>query len=165
MPPFAEPGFTSPLRETLLLSRSKLDEWVEHEKAKADALCEKSRQVCFSRQQRLDTTITNLLALQIQGGMTIVADDGNKSASNKDSSNQRAKKTEILEQQDAARREMEQLQAKLADEKARIDGTFASLPFPGQNHCCDYLFTISVSLSTRTPYGQDSPQGPGQGNS
>jgi hypothetical protein len=75
MPPSIELGFTSSLRETLTLSRYKLDEWVEHEKAKADAQAESYRQAQTEQQQSVDRAVTHLLALQLEGGLTVSEDD------------------------------------------------------------------------------------------
>lgn len=110
MPPLAELGFTCSLRETLTLSRCKLDEWVEHEKAKADAQAESYRQAQSEQQQRVDRAVTHLLALQLEGGLTVNEDE------------RKTEKNGILKQTEAAREEIAELQQELQERTARVKG-------------------------------------------
>ena len=85
MAPLAtERGFTSPLREHLLLSSSKLDEWVEHQKAKIDADFAEYQQSVSEQQSSIDRSVTHLLALQLEGGLTVNDGEGNQSKTSKE---------------------------------------------------------------------------------
>lgn len=113
MPPLAELGFTSQLRETLIVSRSKLDDWVEHEKAKADAAAEQFRQTRNVHQQMIDEKITNLLALQLEGGLSVA--ETNKPVTD-------SAMEEIKAQKEAVKAQMVVLEQQLADKKDQIEG-------------------------------------------
>lgn len=113
MPPFSssELGFTSSLRETLTLSRCKLDEWVENEKAKADVSAESYRQNLSAQQQHVDRTVTHLLALQLEGGLTVNEDERAE-----------AKKS-MVNEKEAVGEEIEALQQELEERTERVKGT------------------------------------------
>lgn len=64
-------GFTANLMETIAVSKSKVQEWVDHEKAKADAASESYRQHLRQQQNNIDSQAAELLAIQLERGMKI----------------------------------------------------------------------------------------------
>jgi hypothetical protein len=110
MPPSIELGFTSSLRETLTLSRCKLDEWVEHEKAKADAQAESYRQAHSEQQQRVDRAVTHLLALQLEGGLTVSEDE------------RQTEKNAVVKQTHAVQLEIADFEQEFEERTARVQG-------------------------------------------
>jgi hypothetical protein len=115
MPPL-QTGFTSQLRETLSLSRCKLDEWVENEKATADATEEGYRQKLTQQQQAVDGAVTHLLALQLEGGLTVNDKDDDKDI------NKAHDKQSMLKERQAVQEEIEALQQELEERNARVKG-------------------------------------------
>ena len=116
MPPFAELGFTSELRQTLIVSRAKLDEWIELQKAEADAVCEQYRQTRSLHQQRLDQTVTSLLAAQLESGLSVAETSGSSANSQK--------KQDFLEKQQQIREQIAKYQAKLSEKQALVEGAY-----------------------------------------
>lgn len=110
MAPSIELGFTSSLRETLTLSRCKLDEWVEHEKAKADAQAESYRQAQSEQQQRVDRAVTHLLALQLEGGLTVSEDE------------RQTEKNAVVKQTRAVQLEIADFEQEFEERTARVQG-------------------------------------------
>jgi glucan-binding YG repeat protein len=109
-------GFTSHLRESLLLSRSRVETWVEHEKAQADAVYERSKQTRASHQHRIDQALTNLLALQLEGGLAVSETE----STTKIEKNLAARKEELLREQEAVESEIASLAKKQAQRKAQL---------------------------------------------
>jgi hypothetical protein len=64
-------GFTNKLRQTLIVTRSVLDEWVELQKAAADALAAVQQAGMAEQQSRVDQVITHLLTLQLEQGLSV----------------------------------------------------------------------------------------------
>jgi primase-polymerase (primpol)-like protein len=114
-------GFTSHLRESLILSRSKVETWVEHEKAQADAVYERSKQTRASHQHRIDQALTNLLALQLEGGLAVSETE----STTKKEKNLAARKEELLREQEAVESEIASLAKKQAQRKAQLQGTYS----------------------------------------
>jgi uncharacterized protein YjbK len=110
MPPSIELGFTCSLRETLTLSRCKLDEWVELEKAKADAQAESYRQAHSEQQQRVDRAVTHLLALQLEGGLTVNEDE------------RETEKNVVVKQTRAVQVEITDFEQELEERTGRVEG-------------------------------------------
>jgi len=142
MPKSYTDDLTALLRETLLLSRSKLDEYVEHEKAQCDVIVEQSRQEILESQRRIDNTVTHLLALQLQDGLTV--NENNKQ--------------EIQMQQKAIQQEMKQLKKQLDEKQDRIKGKTGTL----------YSFltsSFSQSKFNRITFGKCASEISGRGSS
>ena len=66
-----QPGFTSSLINSIIVSKSKMSEWAEMEKAKADAVAETYRQTLRQEQASIDAQAANLLSLQIERGLNV----------------------------------------------------------------------------------------------
>ena len=71
-------GFTSNLMNTLMSSRTKVEEWVQHEKADADKQAEEYRQQLMQERKQIDTMAARLLALQLQCGLSVARDGEEK---------------------------------------------------------------------------------------
>lgn len=109
-------SFTSQLRSTLILSRSKLDQWVEHQKEQIDVAAEAHRVAVESGQARIDAAVTDLLALQLKGGLAL-------SSSSKPNDKTVSKEVqEILKKRQAIDEQMVELRAQLSDKAAVIQG-------------------------------------------
>lgn len=63
--------FTKQLRQCLIISKSRLAEWVEHEKARADAVSVRENHQQEEVQKTVDNGIAELLALQLEGDLTL----------------------------------------------------------------------------------------------
>jgi len=110
-------GFTSHLRETLVLSRCKLDEWVEHEKERIDVLAESYRAEQKNHQNRIDRAVASLVALQLEGGLSIA--DKNISVSHRDLTKE---KEELLQEQERIKDEIEWLRRDLETKHSQVQG-------------------------------------------
>jgi hypothetical protein len=65
------PPLTQRLRDTLILSRSRLDEWVEHEKAKVDVLVARHHHQYQQQQNEINHLVGEWLALKMECGLSI----------------------------------------------------------------------------------------------
>ena len=104
-------GFTSKLRQTLIVSRSKLDEWVEHQKAAADAAASVQQAEISEQQTRIDQAVTHLLSLQLEHGFSVSCgdDDNYKSLSPDDD------KRALLDKMENINQQIDELSQKLQD--------------------------------------------------
>lgn len=113
----ARTGFSAPLRDFVHLSRDKIHQWVENEKAKVDVLFESRRRMVDAHQSRIDQTVTNLLALQLEGGLTMNDDATTDQASLKD------KKDQVMKQQEDIKAECEHISTKIEEKRKQLLGT------------------------------------------
>jgi ribosomal protein L29 len=118
MPPSYADSFTSSLRETLLLNRSRISEWAEHEKEHVDVLAEQHRARAWKQQTQVDKAVTQYLTMQLHTNCNVVDDDGENSSS------QQPKMTteELMEQAEELKVEIITLRAKLDVKQATIRG-------------------------------------------
>lgn len=112
-------GFTSSLLDKLVVSRSKVEEWVQHEKAKADKVAEAYRQQLMQEQTQIDTKVTNLLAVQLERGLS-VKNEGEENDENAESIAKR--KVALEEQRNMLESEVEKLQTEYQTREKRVKG-------------------------------------------
>jgi hypothetical protein len=105
-------GFSGQLRQTLFMSRSQLDEWVEEQKAVADAAASVHHADISERQSCIDKSATTLLALQLERGLSV--------GSNKQE-----------EDRDGVKEEVNELRKELSVHSLRIEGTWIILLLDG----------------------------------
>lgn len=85
-PQTATTGFASGLMDTILVSKSKLRNWAEMEKAKADAVAESYRQKLMEEQALIDSKMASLLVVQMERGLNVssaVVDDSSSRGDDK----------------------------------------------------------------------------------
>lgn len=115
-------GFTSDLMNKLIVSRSRVKEWVQHEKANAEKEAEAYRQQLLQEQEQIDTKSANLLALQLQRGLSLDNDRENDGCTNVESiANQ---KHGLEEQQKLLESEIEKLKVEFQSRANRVQGMF-----------------------------------------
>jgi hypothetical protein len=115
-------GFTSALLETIVISKSKIEVWAQHELAKADAVAESYRQCLIQEQAEIDSRLTEHLAIQIERGMKI---DKDTVVNQENSDNIVAQKQALEEQTTALQIEIMKLTTELDNRERRIRGTRA----------------------------------------
>jgi hypothetical protein len=113
-------GFTSALLETIALSKSKIEDWAQHEMAKADAVADSYRQRLFQEQAEIDSRLAELLAIQMERGMKIDTDTGEK---HEDSVNIASRKQTLEEQTTTLQIEIMKLTTERDNRERRIRGT------------------------------------------
>lgn len=94
-----------------MLSRSQLDEWIELEKEKMDVSAEQYRQSLTATQAQVDTAVTHLLALQLEG--TLSMESSNVVTSTKE---------DMKEEQEMLKEEIANLKMEIIDKKCQIKG-------------------------------------------
>lgn len=115
-----QPGFTSSLMNSIIVSKSKMSEWAEMEKAKADAVAETYRQTLQQEQATIDAQATNLLSLQIERGLNV---QGNKEEMSDNMSESIAARKKILEKTQAMLElEIIKLQTECENREKRVKG-------------------------------------------
>ena len=111
-------GFTSNLMETIAVSKSKMEEWARHEKAKADAVAEAYRQRLMQEQAVIDAKSTELLAVQMERGMKLeTADD---EASQNTADNIASRKQALEEETSAVQMEIMKLKTEKENRQERV---------------------------------------------
>jgi hypothetical protein len=121
-------SFTFALREKLLVNRSILTEWAEHEKEHIDVLAEQHRATVVEQQAVLDAAATQYLALQLQQNchITVSLDNGEDDTVVPPSTTTTDGKHRSLDDltQEAARvaTEITDLQRQLSDKHSEIQG-------------------------------------------
>lgn len=120
-------GFTSGLLDKLVASRSKVEEWVQHEKAKAEKAAEEYRQQLMQEQSQIDTKITNLLAVQLERGLSVTSNEGEE---HDNSESIATRKTALEEQRAMLESEIEKLAKEYQNRENRVKGeSLGSKPF------------------------------------
>jgi uncharacterized protein YdaT len=114
-------GFTRSLMDTIVISRSKIDEWVEMEKAKADAVAEDYRQKLISEQASIDAQVANLLSVQLERGLSVQ----NKDKAKNNSESIATRKQALEQQKTALEAEIEKLQVEFDKRDKRVKGAYA----------------------------------------
>jgi hypothetical protein len=111
---------TSDLINKLIASRSKVEQWVQHEKAKAEKEAEEYRQKLMHEKKSVDTKYANLLALQMQRGLAV-----SQSEEVKDHDNLKSiatQKQALEEQQTLLQSEIRKLDLECEIRKKRVQG-------------------------------------------
>ena len=134
--------FTSQLRETLVQSRSIIDTWVVNEKKRVDQHVKEAKQQLVSKQQTIDATSAQLLALQLQHGCRIADDDTKQylstEARGSNSNTLSKQQTELESMIEQQTKKNQRLDAQLAELKKEIRGNvavFHSRTFYGSIKC------------------------------
>lgn len=116
-------GFTSSLLATIKASRTKIEKWVEHEKAKTDRIVEEHRKQFMREQAQIDTKVTTLLALQLERGLAVSKEpedhDGAESIA--------MRKGALEEQRRSLEAELEKLREEYASRENRVRGNQSSI--------------------------------------
>jgi uncharacterized protein YdaT len=116
----SQPGFTRSLMDAIVISRSKIDEWVEMEKAKADAVAEDYRQKLIAEQASIDAQVANLLAVQLERGLSVQ----NKDKAKINSESIATRKQALEQKQTALEAEIEKLQVEFDKRDKRVKGAY-----------------------------------------
>jgi hypothetical protein len=115
-----QPGFTSSLMNSIVMLKSRMSEWAEMEKAKADAVAETFRQTLRQEQASIDAQAANLLSLQIERGLNVQENEeemiDSKSESIAARKNAMEKKQAMLELENI------KLQTECENSKKRVNG-------------------------------------------
>jgi hypothetical protein len=115
-----QPGFTSSLLNSIIVSKSKMSEWSEMEKAKADAVAEAYRQTLLQEQASIDAQAANLLSLQIERGLNVQQSE--EEASDSKSESIEARKKALGEKQAKLELEIIKLQTECDNRSKRVEG-------------------------------------------
>ena len=119
MPPLASSdqlGFTSSLLTTLRESRAQLDAFIDDQMEQADAAAAAHEARVSQEQTLVDAQVSNLLAVELERGL-------NLREGNKDNTIGLAKRREELaRQQDGLKQEIDELQAKVSEQKKELKG-------------------------------------------
>jgi chromosome segregation ATPase len=101
-------GFTRKLRQSLIASQSQLNAWAEEQKAEADAAAAVQQAEIAERQDRVDQCVTNLLALDMEQGMSV------------------SNAPELQEQRGKAQKELDDLKKAKEEKNTRLEGKLTS---------------------------------------
>lgn len=112
-------GFTKGLMDTIAASKAKLEEWAQHEMAKADRLAELNRQKVAEEKAKIEEKRTSLLAVQLELGLTV--DSSNQETENSESIATR--KQGLEEQQVLLEKEINTLENDFKTREKRVAGT------------------------------------------
>jgi hypothetical protein len=115
-----QPGFTSSLMNFIIVSKSKMSEWAEMEKAKADAVAETYRQTLLQEQASIDAQAANLLSLQIERGLNVQETEEERSDSKSESI--AARKKALGKKQTMLELEIITLQTECENRSKRVKG-------------------------------------------
>lgn len=114
-------GFTSTLLDTIAASKSKIEEWAKYEKAKADKAAEDYRQKLMKEQAQIDSKATDLLAIQLDRGLTVKSNPEEN-----DTAESVAQKLNSLEEQQGfLESEIEKLKEEYQSREKRVKGNFS----------------------------------------
>lgn len=114
-------GFTSGLLNSIVVSKSKMDDWVEYQKAKIDER-EASFQLKLEQEQKsIDSLVTNLLGVQLERGLSLRQSEEEESSSQEDE-NLSHKKKALQEQQTKLDHDLAKLQSELKNREKRVQG-------------------------------------------
>ncbi len=118
-------GFTSALLDTLVASRLKVEEWVQHEKSKADKAAEEYRQQLIQEKARIDTKITSLLAVKLERGLTVKSEQ--EENENENSESIATRKISLQQQRTLLETEIEKLEEEYQTREKRVQGTHPTI--------------------------------------
>ena len=116
-------GFTSSLLATLNASRAKVENWVQHEKTKADKIVKEYRNQFSREQAQIDSKVTTLLALQLERGLAV----SNDREDNDNSESIAMRKTALEEQRSSLESELEKLREEYASREKRVRGNQSAI--------------------------------------
>lgn len=105
--------------DTIAASKAKLEEWAQHEMAKADRLAELNRQKVAEEKAKIEEKRTSLLAVQLELGLTV--DSSNQETENSESIATR--KQGLEEQQVLLEKEINTLENDFKTREKRVAGT------------------------------------------
>jgi hypothetical protein len=122
------------LREALHHARQKLDAHVQEQKQQCDAVCSTLQQTRAVHQEAITTAVTNLLAVELEGGLRVsspmAASKGSSLSSSSllmDNHHSRTNfshtKQELQEQQQSVQEDMTKIQSRLSEKKQKLEGT------------------------------------------
>jgi hypothetical protein len=115
------------LEAFLVLNRSRVAEWVEHQKAVVDAHAERRRQAALAEQNQLDRLHQNLLALQLDRSLCLADDDEGAEAEEKGDDDDTAEGTtthrRLVTEQKQVEADLDRVQAVARDRQAEIEGS------------------------------------------
>jgi uncharacterized protein YdaT len=114
------PGFTSSLMNSIIMSKSKMSEWAEMEKAKADTVAETYSQTLQQEQASIDAQATDLLSLQIERGLHVQQNE--EEMSDRKSESIAARKKALEEKQAMLESEIIKLQTECEYRNKRVKG-------------------------------------------
>eukprot|EP00980_Cylindrotheca_fusiformis_P023724 scaffold10871_cov177-Cylindrotheca_fusiformis.AAC.4 len=130
MPPFAEEsqtvddldstpktGFTVGLFDTIALSKSKLNNWAEIQKAKIDEEAEIYSRKLELEQKAIDSLVANLLGVQLERGLNLGPESSTDDSHNENLSK---RKSALQEEEKHLRIEIEKLKSEYADREKRV---------------------------------------------
>lgn len=144
-------GFSSVLMDKLVASRSRIEEWVQHEKAKAEQAAEEYRQQLMQEKAEIEKKKTDLLAVQLERGLSVKNDEDEH-----DNAESIANRKSALEEQRAKlESEVEKLKGEYQTREKRVQGRLPEtlnsfVPTPLFNQVVSLKFRPQISL-TKNP--------------
>jgi hypothetical protein len=134
-------GITTSLMNTLVVSRSKMQQWAEFEKAKADKVAESYRLHLIEEQAAIDEQATNLLSVQLERGLKVV--DGDESHDNIDiqDNNIVTKKKDLEEEKVSLEGEISRLEQEFENREKRVSGELYQIDM--RKTACILLFLLT----------------------
>lgn len=131
-------GFTSPLIETIAQSRSKVQNWVDREKAKMDSAAESYRKSLIEQERIINSQIEDLMVVQREIGME---DAGTSSEDNLDQPENIAEQKKSLEEQvSKVQIDVMKLTTERENRERRVKGKHC---FDRSNLTCKYAQHVS----------------------
>jgi hypothetical protein len=99
-----------------------MEEWSQHEKAKADAVAESYRNCLAQEQAVIDSQATELLAVQMERGMTLLGQNDNEDNKADPQDNIASRKKALQEQTTNLEIEIMKLQTERDNRERRVHG-------------------------------------------
>jgi len=116
-------GFTSSLMNTLVVSRSKMQQWAEFEKAKADKVAESYRLTLIAEQAAIDEQATNILSVQLERGLKVSDEDESRDNVDVQDNNIVTKKKDLEEEKVSLEEEISKLEQEFENREKRVSDT------------------------------------------
>jgi hypothetical protein len=116
-------GFTSSLMDTIIVSKSKHNDWAEIQKANIDKEAESYRQMLEQEQKCIDSLVTNLLGVQLERGLNIHPDDGSDENHARNLSN---RKNALEDEEAKLELDLQQLKSEFITREKRVQGKYKS---------------------------------------
>jgi ParB-like chromosome segregation protein Spo0J len=117
------------LEAFVVLNRSHISEWVEHQKALVDAHAETHRQAALVEQNQLDRLHQNLLALQLDRSLCLAdnddeeEDDEKKGTEGAEGTTTTTHQQRLVKEQRQVEADLERVQALARDKQSEIEGS------------------------------------------
>jgi septin family protein len=115
-------GFTSSLMNTIVVSRSKMQQWAEFEKAKADKVAESYRLKLLEEQASIDAQTADLLSVQLERGLKVVDGDESQECNDIQEDNIVSKKHDLEEEKASLQAEISRLEQDFENREKRVSG-------------------------------------------